>query len=200
MSLEKFLTEITYFNEAMADIDNIMNGADLTDTSYYPYILERLKTSGTTLTKASFNYFIIPKKYRPGMTSSLYSRALRLRKVNRGFILWLLYSKNLGLTFLSLEGDEIEFVTSEDLSTVYRQLCTTLDITIRLINSTDKEMVKHGHDKIPFLLDITEELMDLISLIGYKELEYRFLQDSFADYIKVVESLDKRAKGRLGIE
>tara|TARA_R110000823_G_scaffold241207_2_gene365984 strand:+ start:3218 stop:3823 length:606 start_codon:yes stop_codon:yes gene_type:complete len=199
MSLDKFLEELSFFNDAVDDINYTMNNANMSEYHYYTHVIERLKTAGTTLTKASFNYFLIPKKYRPDMTSSLYGNALRIRKIHRGLMLWVLYSKDLGIYFMNLDGKEIDFITGDEVVMVYKHLCTTLDLTIRLVHSTDLVMVKHGHDKITFILDMIEELMDLVLMIDYTQEQRDFLHNGFEDYLKVVRAITKKASGRLGL-
>lgn len=200
MSLDKFLTELSYFNDSSTDIDAIMNGADIVDTSYHDIIFERLNTARTTLTKASIYFCLIPKELMKEMASSVLTRAYRLRKVSRGIFLWLLYSRNMDFNFMSMEGESFAMLTSGDLAETYRQLCMTLDMTSKLVSSSSLELVQHGHDKILFLLDITEELMDLISLMGYEGSAHKYLQDSLSEIIETVEVLDRKSKVRLNIE
>lgn len=205
MSIERFIEELQFSNEAMSQMDEVLNEADITDDSYLDYVLERVKTASTSLTKAGYYFTLIPPSIRRDLAGPLVSTTLRLKKTGRGLFLWILHSRDYDFTVFDLEGgedSEISFSSfgGEDVAKTYTNLCQTLDITKRLVHSEEAALVRHGHGKIIFMLGEIEDLFDVTSMIDYATGGLGYMQDHLADMLKVVEKLNDKAKWRLKID
>ena len=200
MSLEKFVTELQDTNKILYEVDDVMSEADFESDSYYNFVFERLSTASTCVVKASYFFTLVPNKLKREYTTPLLTTAVRLRKTFRAMFLWVVLSNTSELIFTDEQGEQADLVTTEDIVGLFKHLCDTLDVTHRLIISEDVELVKYGNDKIEFLLDIAEELLDLLNVMGYDDNKKEFLNSVIIDIIKVISKLSIKASWRLGAD
>jgi hypothetical protein len=78
-------------------------------------------------------------------------------------------------------------------------LCDSIDILSRLILCDDILLIHNCKERILGTLDLIEEMMDLINLMGFEGDQLGYLNGSLTDMLKTVEKIDIKANRRLGI-
>lgn len=203
MSLERFVEELQDCNKVLYELDDVMTQADITDTSYYDFAVERIKTANTNATKASYFFFLVPNKHKADIVKPLVTTITRLRKTTRAMFLWTLKSRDALVSFIFEDGGEeieVDLVTVDDIIQVYSSLCDSVDICSRLVVCEDIELVKSAKDRIINILDVVEEVFDMVNLIGFDPNQLAYLNGCLTDILKTIEKINLKANRRLGID